>query len=385
MRFRHIALILTAMALLCGCSNYDRLVKGRDYQKQYEEALRYYSIKKDNKAIALFDNIESIFSATDRIDTIKFYKAKANYRMGDYYTAVSLMDDFRKTFSRSPFAEESEYLYAMCYYRLSPNPELDQSNTALAINAFVEYIDRYPESARKQSCIEMIDELQSRIYNKTFMVGQTYYNIGYYNSAIHSFRNTLKHYPEIPQREQILYLLVKANYQYAKASVASKQRERYYNTIDAYYNFVSEYPESDYLPEVERMYKNAVRLARGEEAAEEVGKEFRLSSLDDSKLEKKASRIADRIENNKIAAESFVSNVDKSMKRIDKERGRLLDDDDRAAARLDRRQAKAARRRDDIVRRLDNKTHALEAKLDKLNRKIEARKVSETAKKEAAN
>ncbi len=362
MRFRHIALILTVIALLCGCSNYDRLVKGRDYQKQYEEALRYYSIKKDNKAIALFDNIESIFSATDKIDTIKFYKAKANYRMGDYYTAVSLMDDFRKAYSRSPFAEEAEYLYAMCYYRLSPNPELDQSNTALAINAFAEYIGRYPESARKQSCIDMIEELQARIHSKTFMVGQTYYNIGYYNSAIHSFRNTLKHYPDIPQREQILYLLVKANYQYAKASVTAKQRERYYNTIDAYYNFISEYPESDYRPEVDRMYKNAVRLARGEEAAEEVDKEFKLSSLDDSKLEKKASRIADRIENNKIAAESFASNVDKSLKRIDKERGRLLDDDDRAAARLDGRQAKARRRRDDIVRRLDEKYRVMRCK-----------------------
>lgn len=384
MRFRHIALILTVIALLCGCSNYDRLVKGRDYQKLYEEALRYYSIKKDNKAIALFDNIESIFSATDKIDTIKFYKAKANYRMGDYYTAVSLMDDFRKAYSRSPFAEEAEYLYAMCYYRLSPNPELDQSNTALAINAFAEYIGRYPESARKQSCIDMIEELQARIHSKTFMVGQTYYNIGYYNSAIHSFRNTLKHYPDIPQREQILYLLVKANYQYAKASVAGKQRERYYNTIDAYYNFISEYPESDYRPEVDRMYKNAVRLARGEEAAEEVDKEFKLSSLDDSKLEKKASRIADRIENNKIAVESFASNVDKSLKRIDKERGRLLDDDDRAAARLDGRQAKARRRRDDIVRRLEDKTRALEAKFDKVNRKIEARKASKAGKKESA-
>ena len=230
----------------------------------------------------------------------------------------------------------------------------------------------------------MIEELQARIHSKTFMVGQTYYNIGYYNSAIHSFRNTLKHYPDIPQREQILYLLVKANYQYAKASVTAKQRERYYNTIDAYYNFISEYPESDYRPEVDRMYKNAVRLARGEEAAEEVDKEFKLSSLDDSKLEKKASRIADRIENNKIAAESFASNVDKSLKRIDKERGRLLDDDDRAAARLDGRQAKARRRRDDIVRRLDDKTRVLEARLDKVNRKIEARKASKAGRKESA-
>ncbi len=173
MRAIHITLILTVLTVFAGCSGYDQLVKGRDYQKQYEEALRYYSLKKDSKAIDLFDNVEAIFAGTNKIDTIKFYKAKANYRSGDYYAAADLMDEFRKNYSRSPFTEEAEYLYAMCYYQLSPNHELDQSNTALAINAFAEYLERYPESARRDACLEMIKELQSRIYSKTFAVGQT--------------------------------------------------------------------------------------------------------------------------------------------------------------------------------------------------------------------
>lgn len=371
MRTIYTILILTALAAFTGCSGYDQLVKSRDYQKQYEEALRYYSLKKDSKAISLFENVESIFAGTDKIDTIKFHKAKANYRSGDYYAAADLMDEFRKNYSRSPFLEEAEYLYAMCYYQLSPNPELDQSNTAFAINAFAEYLERHPESARREACMEMIEELQSRIYSKTFAVGQTYYNIGYYNSAIHSFRNTLKKYPDTPQREQILYLLVKANYQYAKASIPAKQRERYYNTIDAYYNFVSEYPESKYRPEVERMFKNAQRLARGQEATDEVSRDYNLTEHQAGRLEKKALRLTDRLENRRISLEELDSKVDKSIRRIEKARGTLLDEDTERAAKLDKRRQKAEKRRLDTAEQIKKSIGKTEAKLAKVKERAE--------------
>ncbi len=371
MRTIYTTLILTVLTVLAGCSGYDQLIKGRDYQKQYEEALRYYSLKKDNKAIELFDKVENIFAGTEKIDTIKFHKAKATYRSGDYYAAADLMDEFRKSYSRSPFLEEAEYLYAMCFYQLSPNPELDQSNTALAINSFAEYLERYPESARREVCMEMIKELQSRIYTKTFAVGQTYYNIGYYNSAIHSFRNTLKKYPDNPQREQILYLLVKANYQYAKASVPAKQRERYYNTIDAYYNFVSEYPESKYLPEVERMFRNAQRLARGEEAESEVSREYNLTEHQASRMEKKALLLTDRLEDKRISLEEFDTEVDKGIKRIEKARISLPEDDVKGAKRLDERMRKAQKRRQDTKKQLEANIRKLEAKLMKVKERVE--------------
>lgn len=382
MRLKHILLSIITLVVLSSCSSYDKLVKGRDYQTQYDEALRYYSINKDNKAIALFDNIETIFSATDKIDTIKFYKARANYRMGDYYTAVNLMDEFRKSYSRSPFAEEAEYLYAMCYYQLAPGPELDQSNTALAINAFNEYIERYPRSARRDACLEMIEELQGRIYAKTFIVGQTYYNIGYYNSAIHSFKNMLKDYPEIPQREEILYLLVKANYQYAKASVQSKQRERYYNTIDAYYNFAAEYPESEYMPEVERMFRNAQRLAKGEEVADDVEKDFNLSKRQASKAEKKALRLTDKIGAVNVAIETLDNKVDKSLKKIEKQQAMADQNDAVAMALFEAKKTKALNRTNEIEQQLIEQRTKLENKLQRLKSKAEKESQKRDTKEE---
>lgn len=318
MKPNHILLIVISLVLLSGCTGYDKLVKGRDYQAQYNEALRYYALKKDSKAITLFDNIETIFSGTDKIDTIKFYRAKAAYRQGSYVDAAPLLDDFRKTYSRSPFAEEAEFLYAMSYYEMAPNPELDQTNTVFAINAFEEYMERYENSAKMESCRDLVQELQERLHDKAFMVGKTYYNVGYYNSAIHSFKNMLKEYPDLPQREQVMYLLVKGNYQYAKASVEKKQRERFYNTIDAYYKFTAEYPESQYTDEVERMFRNAQRLSKGQEAIEMVSKEFNLSERTTSRKEKKLMRISDRVDAGTMTETTLNKKVDKGIKKVER-------------------------------------------------------------------
>lgn len=334
MRISNICFAVATLLTFISCSGFDKLVKGRDYEKQYSEALRYYQIKKDNRAIALFNGIETIFNGTDRIDTIKFYKAKAHYRQGDFTISSELFDEFRKTFTRSIFAEESEFLYAMSFYESAPNPELDQTATAQAIEAFSEYLDRYPESPRKEACDEMIVELQGRLYQKAFIVANTYFNVGYYNSAIHSFKNVLKLYPEIPQREQIVFLLVKSNYLYAKASVQRKQRERFLNTIDAYYNFITEYPESSFKNEAQRMFSAAQKLSKAKSIIESTGETLGETTRKIERQENKIMKLADKVDKKKITPENAEGKVKKSLnkkidradKKIESERKKTLEE-----------------------------------------------------------
>ncbi|HIS34959.1 MAG TPA: outer membrane protein assembly factor BamD [Candidatus Avirikenella pullistercoris] len=340
MRLLNIFLVISSLSIIVSCNGYANLLKGRDYQKQYTEALRYYNLQKDRRAIELFSNIENIFSGTDRIDTIKFYKAKAHYRERDYYSSVDLFDEFRKIYSRSPFAEEAEYLYAMSFYELAPDVELDQTNTANALAAFQEYVERYPESSKVEACLELENELQMRLYEKAFLIGETYYDIGYYNSAIHTFRNVLKNFPDIPQREQIMYYLVKANYQYAKASIEARQRERFYNTIDAYYNFVSQYPESKYMNEVERIYRNSERLSKGEEAIEHVSDELDLTEKRVARMEKKAMKWEDKVDDGRMTREKMNEKLNKFQMKIDKDKLKKAAREQRQSDRLNKKAAK---------------------------------------------
>ena len=77
-------------------------------------------------------------------------------------------DDFRRRFGRSPFVEEAEYKYAMGFYYMSPPANRDQTSTYMAITSINEYLQRYPNSLKKQLCLIRLDELQQTLYDKSF-------------------------------------------------------------------------------------------------------------------------------------------------------------------------------------------------------------------------
>ncbi|MFI3262116.1 MAG: outer membrane protein assembly factor BamD [Rikenellaceae bacterium] len=307
---------------LTSCNGLDQLMKSRDYELQYREALRYYNIKKYHKAVTLFANIQSIYEGTDKIDTIKFYTAKSYYNQGDFTNSTYLFDEFRKVYTRSPFVEESEFLYAMSFYETSPNPELDQTPSTDGIEAFREYLTRYPNTSRREVVDEMIEEMKRRLYLKAYVVANTYYNVGYYNSAIHAYRNVLKNYPDTPFREDILYQIVKSNYLYAKSSVHYKQRERYLNTIDAYYNFISEYPESDYNKDVLRLYTTSQRMAKLR-ASKQHGADS-LTMETESRIIERQERKADKLNEKSDAAKVNVKETKtKAQKSVEKKLAKI--------------------------------------------------------------
>ncbi|MBE9488036.1 MAG: outer membrane protein assembly factor BamD [Bacteroidetes bacterium] len=241
----------------CSCSEYSKLLKGRDYEKQYQLALKCYKEKKDQRAAALFQRVNSVYSTTARADTIRFYMSNLYFRIGEYENSAQAFDLFRKNYGRSTFTKDAEFMYAMSFYMISPNSERDQLNSAKAISAFNEFVIHYPNDKYTERANILINELTHKIHQKEFMVGETYYNIGYYTSAITTFKNVLKRNPETPYREDIKYTMMKSYYDYAKKSVKSKQKNRFYDVIDSYYSLISEYPNTEYKKQVMRMYNNA--------------------------------------------------------------------------------------------------------------------------------
>ena len=49
-------------------------------------------------------------------------------------------------------------------------------------------------------------------------------------------------------------MILRAKYQLAQQGVEEKRLERYRDTIDEYYGFMNEYPESKYLKDAQRIF-----------------------------------------------------------------------------------------------------------------------------------
>ena len=249
--------IVALSASLSGCSGINRLIKGGDPEAIYAKGVELYDAGKWSKAITLLQNVENYYSGTSKADTLSFYIARAHFKNRSYDTASELFDTYRRTFGRSPFIEDAEGMYAMCFYYLSPGPSRDQTMTGHALIAINEFMSRYPQSDRVENFRKINTELTERLHEKAYLNAYTYYKTGKYKSAIVAFKNALKQYPESKRREEIMYLIVDSGYRLASNSISEKQTDRYLSMLDSYLSFKEEFPESTHIKSLDRMAKEA--------------------------------------------------------------------------------------------------------------------------------
>jgi outer membrane protein assembly factor BamD len=270
--------LLTAYCLLlpAGCTTqYDKVLKSSDYALKYRTANEYYAAGKYQKAAALYEQAEVYYRGTPQDDSLKFFLAKSYFRYGDIYSSEYYFSQFCNTFPRSVFVEEAYFLHIVSLYGQTHRYELDQSPTQKTVTAINEFMYNYPKSEYLKECTEMREELLQRLDQKQYEAAKLYYTTEDYKAASAALRTSLRDYPESRYREDILYLMVAAAYKYASGSYRQLQKDRYQSVVDEYYNFVSEFPESKYLKEVEQMYANAMAQVRKwqtskEEMTEEI-------------------------------------------------------------------------------------------------------------------
>lgn len=240
-----------------GCSPFNKLLKTNDSELMYHAAIDYYHTGDYDHALQLLQEIAPRYHSTFRADTILYYTGCCLYKQGNFASSATVFDEYRRTYGRSPLLEDVEYMLAMGYYFASPEPTRDQTMTLQAIGAIEEYMERYPNSVKLPICQMRVEELKGKIYDKSFLNAKTYHKTRRYKAAIIALRNALKDHPETPHREEILYLTLESCYELASNSVQSLQVDRYLETMDAYYNFISEFPDSKHRRAADRMQRHS--------------------------------------------------------------------------------------------------------------------------------
>lgn len=257
--------VLSVVSLWSCKSQYEMMLNSNDADAKYEAAFEYFNNRKYTKAASMFESLSMLTDGTERDDTVRFYWGLSNYKAKDYYTADTNFEKFIETFPRSPFASEARYLRLDCLYLQTLRYELDQSPTYKAMNAISEYILEYPSSTHLQTCRDMLIDLNQRLDRKAYEGAKLYYKMEDYLAARVAFRNVLKDDSDNMYREDILYYIAMASYNYAHLSVQQKQKERYLTFIDDYFNFIGELPDSHYRKELDTVYKRVQKIVKNTE------------------------------------------------------------------------------------------------------------------------
>lgn len=261
MKLRFFA-ILVISVLITSCGEYGKLLKSTDYDLKKAKAKEYFSAGKYAKASELLSQILPRFRATEEAEELNWLNAQSSYKMRDWITAGTYFKSLVEIYPFGKYAEEAAFLSAKCDYNLSPRASLDQESTRQAIEGFNLFMTRYAVSPLVEECRIYVRELQERLVEKSYISAKLYYDMSQYKSSVVALNNSLKEYSDSKYREEMMYLKLNSLFQYAERSMASRQKERYQDTLDDYFSFMEEYPQSKYSKEVKRIYDETAKILK---------------------------------------------------------------------------------------------------------------------------
>lgn len=261
------------------CGEYNKVLKSSDYEYKYEAAKSYFGKGQYVKSATILEELITILKGTDNAEESLYMLAMSYYNQEDYITASHYFTVYYNTYPKGTYTELARYHSGKALFLDTPEPRLDQTSTYKAIQELQLFMEYFPESKKNTEAQLMIFNLQDKLVMKDYFSAKLYYDLGTYNgnasmtadgqingnnflACITTAENALKDYPYTSMREEISILILRAKYMLGTESVEEKKEERMRETIDEYYAFKNEFPESKYLKEVENIFKDASKYVK---------------------------------------------------------------------------------------------------------------------------
>lgn len=258
----YIFAVLLSVVLFTGCSGYNRIMKASDYDAKYSLAKSMFIEGKYTNCSSILEECVVMFRGTRKAEESMFLLASCYFNIGDYLAASQYFTACFRTFSTGIYSETSRFLSGKSLFLDMPDPRLDASSTFSAIQELQNFVEAYPHSTYRKEAEDMIFTMYDRLAEKELKTAQLYYNMGNYLgnnylSGIIVAQNAMLDYPQTKYREDFAILILRSRYQMAEESVKSKKESRYRDTIDEYYAFKNDFPESRYMKEADKIFRQA--------------------------------------------------------------------------------------------------------------------------------
>jgi outer membrane protein assembly factor BamD len=236
---------LIIVVFLAGCSKgITKILKSPDPEYKLRIAEKYFVQKKYNKAQMIYEDVMPYYKTRAEFQDIYYKYGYCAYYQADYLNAENVFKTFLEMFPNSPKAEEMDYMRAYAFYKQSPKPELDQTNTIKTIGMMQIFINTHPGSARIKEATEIIDICRNKLEIKDYKSAKLYYDMGQYRAAGVAFSSLLNNYPESGIADEYKLMIIKSYFRYAEMSVETKKAERFEQVINQCQEFVDRFPES---------------------------------------------------------------------------------------------------------------------------------------------
>ncbi len=255
---------LLAVAVLSGCSGYNKILKASDYNTKYSLAKTYFLEGRYTTCSSILEECVAYQRGTAQAEESMYLLASCYYNLQDYLSASQYYLACYRAYPNSTYSENCLYWSGKSLFLDTPDPRLDPTSTENAIIQLQRFVETFPTSKYRPEAENMIYVMYDRLVEKELKTADLYYNMGNYlgnnyRSCIIVAQNALRDFPYTKYREDLSILVLKAKFQMAQESVLDKRDERYRDAIDEYYAFKNEFPESSFMKEADKMFRTSTK------------------------------------------------------------------------------------------------------------------------------
>lgn len=197
-------------------------------------AMKLYNEEDYLKAIDEFQNIMLQYPGKEVADDAEYYLGMSYFNRGEYILAAYEFSKLIKNIPASEFVPVAQYQLAQSYYKLSPPYQLDQKYTEQAIDEFQAFIDFFPMNEKVPEAEQKIQELNTKLAEKTFKSAEIYQKMDYTTAAIEYYNIVVDNYHDTPYAPRALYNKIKL--------LLNKDRED--EALMSINSFLEKYPDN---------------------------------------------------------------------------------------------------------------------------------------------
>ena len=246
------AILIAIVSLsVISCSKFSKVQKSTDYDYKLRMAEKYYMAQKYHYAQQLYEELFPLMKGQPQFEDLFYKYAYCSYYLNDWMQAENLFKQFVEVFPSSPKAEEMEFMRAYTYYRQSPKPSLDQTNTQKTIGLMQTFINTHPNSPKNKEASEIMDKCRAKLEEKEYGSATLYYNMSHYRAAAIAYTSLMNDFPDSQKSDAYKLQVIKSYYLFAMNSVEEKKIARFEQVITECNDFIDRFPESSLKKEVE--------------------------------------------------------------------------------------------------------------------------------------
>ena len=249
------------LLFVSSCETPEKVLKSNDLDYKKAKAISWYNKKEYFKCIPVLEELIGLMKGRESTEELYYMYAMANYKQGDYMISAYHFKNFYDLYPNSTHAEECLYMFAKSNQMQSPKPDLDQTFTYKALEAYALFLNTFSEGKYIQECNEAVKTLRRKLEKKALNAAELYYRTENFKAAATSYAQILKDFPDITESEKVSYMIVKSDYKFAVNSIPSKKAERFNNVIKAYADFKYKFSSSKFLEDAKKSEQQSHFLA----------------------------------------------------------------------------------------------------------------------------